>query len=66
MTKELGNERFCSRVQFGGATFESGATCGDTVTTKALFNGICTSSSGLSKAKVIVRRNIKAAGRSSS
>jgi hypothetical protein len=66
LSEETGNEGFCGHVQLRGAALESGATCRDAVTTKALLNSICASTLSLSKAKVIVRRNVEAAGRCSS
>jgi hypothetical protein len=65
LSNETGNEGFCDQMQFRGATFNPGATGGETVTMKALLNGVCTSTLSLSKAKVIVGRNVEGPGRGS-
>jgi hypothetical protein len=66
LANETGNQRFCGHVQLGRTTFESGATSGDTIATKALLNGICTPTLSGSKSEIVIRRNIETTFRRSS
>jgi hypothetical protein len=65
VANETSNQGFCGRVHLRRATFETGTTSRDAVTTKALLNCVCTSTLSGSKAKVVVRRNVESTRRRS-
>src|SRR6266852_7446289 len=65
LANEKGNQRSCSRVQLRRTTFESGATCGDAVATKAFLNCVCTPTLSGSKSDMAVRQNIETTHRRS-
>ncbi len=65
LANETGNQRFCGHMQLRRTTFESGATCGDAVATKAFLNCVRTTTLSGSKSKVVVRRNIESTSRRS-
>jgi hypothetical protein len=52
-------------VQLGRTTFESGATCGDAIATKAFLDCVCTPTLSGSKSEIVVRRNIETTRRGS-
>ena len=63
--KETGNQRLCGHVQLRRTTFESGATGGNAVATKAFLNRVCTPTLSGSKSEIVVRRNIESTRRRS-
>lgn len=65
LANETGNQRFCGHVQFRRTTFESGATRGDAVATKAFLSCVCTPTLSGSKSEIVVRRNIETTRRRS-
>lgn len=65
LANETGNQRFCGHVQLRRTTFETGATCGDAVATKAFLSCVCTPTLSGSKSEIVVRGNIETTRRRS-
>jgi hypothetical protein len=62
LSNETGNQRFSGHVQLRRTPFEAGAAAGDSITTKALLDGVSTPTLSLRKAKVVIGRNVETTG----